>query len=328
MTSVDNILLRAENLKKYFPLKRQLFRKPGKLVKAVDGLTFDIYEGETLALVGESGCGKSTAGRTLLRLLEPTDGKVWFRGQNIFTLSKEQLRQLRKHMQIIFQDPYGSLNPRMKVKDIVAEPLVAHKEGNRQERMRRVKELLKVVGLNEDHMNRYPHEFSGGQRQRISIARALALNPKLIVCDEAVSALDVSIQSQILNLLKDLQKQFGLTYLFISHNLSVVHHISDRVGVMYLGKLVELGDVDVIFNSPAHPYTQALLSAIPEVRPENRRERIILQGDVPSPASPPSGCHFHTRCPYAQAKCSSVAPEFREIAAGHRVACHFPLQDT
>ncbi|TDF92739.1 ABC transporter ATP-binding protein [Paenibacillus piri] len=320
-------LLRVENLTKFFPVKRKLFQKPANPVKAVNGLTFDIYDGETLALVGESGCGKSTTGRTLLRLLEPTSGKVTFQGRDIFTLSKEQMRQVRKHMQIIFQDPFGSLNPRLKIKDIIAEPLTAHKTGSHEQNKQRVKELMEVVGLNEEQMDRYPHEFSGGQRQRISIARALALNPKLIVCDEAVSALDVSIQSQVLNLLQELQRRFGLTYLFISHNLSVVHHIADRVGVMYLGKLVELGRVDTIYNKPAHPYTQSLLSAIPEVNPERQRERIILQGDVPSPANPPSGCHFHTRCPYVQPTCSSKVPEFREIEPGHWTACHFPLQN-
>jgi oligopeptide transport system ATP-binding protein len=324
---MEKKLLRVENLTKFFPVKRKLFQKPGNPVKAVNGLTFDIYDGETLALVGESGCGKSTTGRTILRLLEPTGGKVTFQDQELFSLSKEQMRHTRKHMQIIFQDPFGSLNPRLKVKDIIAEPLIAHQIGNSHDKKQRVKELMEVVGLNEDQMNRYPHEFSGGQRQRISIARALALNPKLIVCDEAVSALDVSIQSQVLNLLQDLQVRFGLTYLFISHNLSVVHHIADRVGVMYLGKLVELGPVDSIYKQPTHPYTESLLSAIPEVNPEKQRKRILLKGDVPSPANPPSGCQFHTRCPYVQPLCSSKEPEFKEIAAGRWTACHFPLND-
>lgn len=322
---MEKTLLRVENLTKYFPVKRKMFQKPANPVKAVNGLTFDIIDGETLALVGESGCGKSTTGRTLLRLLEPTAGKVTFQEQDIFSLSKAQMRHIRQHMQIIFQDPFGSLNPRLKIKDIIAEPLIAHQIGDSRQRLLRVKELMEVVGLNEDQIDRYPHEFSGGQRQRISIARALALNPKLIVCDEAVSALDVSIQSQVLNLLQDLQVRFGLTYLFISHNLSVVHHIADRVGVMYLGKLVELGPVDRIYKQPAHPYTESLLSAIPEVNPQKQRTRILLKGDVPSPANPPSGCQFHTRCPYVQPLCSSVEPEFKEIAAGRFTACHYPL---
>lgn len=318
------VLVRVEQLTKYFPLKRKLGRKPdGAAVKAVNGLTFEIYDGETLALVGESGCGKSTTGRTMLRLLEPTGGEVWFQGQNLFRLTKEELRQMRRQMQIIFQDPFGSLNPRMRVRDIVAEPLVAFGQGSPRERLERVRELLDIVGLSGEQMERYPHEFSGGQRQRISIARALALNPKLIVCDEAVSALDVSVQSQVLNLLEDLQARFGLSYLFISHNLSVVYHIADRVGVMYLGKLVELAPVDALFARPAHPYTQALLSAVPETTAERRRERILLHGDVPSPASPPPGCAFHTRCPHATERCREEEPLFREIVDGHQAACHY-----
>lgn len=316
--------MRVENLTKYFPLKKQWMSEK-KYVKAVDGISFDIYDGETLALVGESGCGKSTIGRTLMRLLEATSGKVFFQDQDIFSLSKDNIRKLRKNMQIVFQDPFGSLNPRMKIKEIIAEPLHAHGIGNRKDRIKRVKELLEIVGLNSELIDRYPHEFSGGQRQRISIARALAINPKLIVCDEAVSALDVSIQSQILNLLEDLQEEFGLTYLFISHNLSVVNHIADRVGVMYLGKLMELGEVDHIYNRPMHPYTEALLSAIPSPEPGRQKERIVLEGDVPSPSSPPQGCRFHTRCPYAEAKCGEVEPEFRELEPGHWIACHLPL---
>lgn len=318
-------LVSIQHLSKFFPVKKGLFRKQGNPVKAVNDLSLDIYDGETLAIVGESGCGKSTVGRTMLRLLEPTAGRVLYEDKDLFALNGEQMRQMRQHMQIIFQDPFGSLNPRLRVKDIIAEPLVAHKVGSSSERMKRVKELMEVVGLNAEQADRYPHEFSGGQRQRISIARALSLNPKLIVCDEAVSALDVSIQSQVLNLLEDLQQQFGLTYLFISHNLSVVHHLADRVGVMYLGKLVELSGVEELYRRPAHPYTEALLSAIPEPRPEHRRDRIVLQGDVPSPANPPSGCPFHVRCPHAQPDCSRNVPEFREIASGRWVACHYPL---
>lgn len=319
-------LMTAENLTKHFPIKGGLTKRTVNYVKAVDDVSFDIYEGETLGLVGESGCGKTTTGRMLIRLMEPTSGKVWYRDKDIFELSKKEMRQLRKEIQIIFQDPFGSLNPSLKVKEIIEEPLIAHHVGSKTERLERIKELIEVVGLNEEQLDRYPHAFSGGQRQRISIARALALNPKLIVCDEAVSALDVSIQSQILNLLEELQDKFNLTFLFISHDLSVVNHISDRVGVMYLGKLVELGDVNTLFESPAHPYTKSLLSAIPQPDPELKQERIVLKGDVPSPSNPPFGCRFHTRCPFAQAKCKEVEPEFREISPGNWVACHYPLE--
>jgi oligopeptide/dipeptide ABC transporter ATP-binding protein len=318
-------LLRVKNLVKHFPLKKKGLNRKGGIVRAVDGVSFNIFEGETLALVGESGCGKSTIGRTILRLLEPTSGSVYFQERDLFALKRDELRKMRKDMQIVFQDPFGSLNPSMKVKDIIAEPLVAHRIGNRVQRYRKVAELMHTVGLNEEHMERYPHEFSGGQRQRISIARALSLNPKFIVCDEAVSALDVSIQSQILNLLEELQERFGLTYLFISHDLSVVHHLSDRVGVMYLGKLVELAPVDRLFTKPAHPYTQALLSAIPEPDPEVKKSRILLQGDVPSPVNPPSGCRFHPRCPFAQDRCKKEEPRLQPLADGSLAACHFPL---
>jgi oligopeptide/dipeptide ABC transporter ATP-binding protein len=324
---VTKTLVEVSGLKKYFPVRKGMFSRDRRVVKAVDGVSFTIREGETLALVGESGCGKSTTGRMILRLIEPTAGKVTFDGRDLLALPARQVRELRKDMQIVFQDPFGSLNPRLKVKDIIGEPLRAQRIGSRKERLNEVKRLLEVVGLSPGHADRYPHEFSGGQRQRISIARALALSPKLVVCDEAVSALDVSVQAQILNLLEDLQRDFGLTYLFISHNLSVVHHLSDRVGVMYLGKLVELGPVDRIFAQPAHPYTQALLSAIPEPKVGGQRERIVLQGDVPSPVNPPSGCRFHTRCPYARPDCRAQDPEFRELADGRHVACHYPLTE-
>lgn len=319
---MSDYLLEVKDLKKYFPVRGGVFSKVKNWVKAVDGVSFGIYPGETLGLVGESGCGKTTTGRCILRLLEPTSGEVVFEGQNILEYSRNEMRKLRKEMQIIFQDPYGSLNARMTVGDIIGEAFTVHDMARGKERAEKVKELLEVVGLDPYHARRYPHEFSGGQRQRIGIARALALKPKLIVCDEPVSALDVSIQSQILNLLKDLQEDFGLTYLFIAHNLSVVQHISDRVGVMYLGHLVELAPRDQLYSSPKHPYTVALLSAIPIPDPDMRKARILLEGDVPSPLNPPSGCTFHTRCLKAVAECRESRPELRELSPGHFVACH------
>jgi oligopeptide transport system ATP-binding protein len=293
-------------------------------IQAVDKISFEIRKGETLGLVGESGCGKSTAGRTILQLYRPTSGKVYFKDEDLTTVQGDQLRRIRRDMQIIFQDPYASLNPRMTVGNIIAEPLEVHRIGSARERKERVRELLRLVGLNPYFINRYPHEFSGGQRQRIGVARALALQPEFIVCDEPISALDVSIQAQVVNLLEELQEKFGLTYLFIAHDLSMVRHISDRTAVMYLGKIVELADRDELYNNPLHPYTQALLSAVPIPDPikERKRERIILTGDVPSPANPPSACRFHTRCPLAVDVCSQIEPEWREVVHDHWVACH------
>lgn len=315
-------LLVVNNLKKYYPISGGLFGKAVGAVKAVDDVSFIVNKGETLGLVGESGCGKSTTGRSILRLIEPTEGQILFEGQSITNLDQESLRRLRRDMQIVFQDPFASLNPRHNVETILEEPLIVHGIGSASERQKRVHEMLEVVGLNSYHAKRYPHQFSGGQRQRIGIARALMVNPKLIVLDEPVSALDVSIQSQVLNLLQDLQKEFDLTYLFIAHDLSVVRHISDRVGVMYLGRIVELADKDKLYTNPLHPYAQALLSAVPNPDPDLPRERIILQGDVPSPANPPSGCTFHTRCVHVKDICRSVRPAFRDAGGGHFVACH------
>jgi oligopeptide transport system ATP-binding protein len=326
MTASANVLLHVEKLVKYFPILRGiLFQRQVGVVHAVDGVSFDIYRGETLGLVGESGCGKSTTGRAILQLHKPTSGKVLFEGVDLVTLGAGELRKTRRKMQMIFQDPYASLNPRMTIGEIIGEPLRLHGLANRKESDEQVVELLKLVGLNPAYANRYPHEFSGGQRQRVGVARSLSLHPSLIVCDEPISALDVSIQAQVVNLLEKLQQQFNLTYLFIAHDLSMVRHISSRVAVMYLGWIVELASRDELYGHPLHPYTQALLSAVPIPDPEaeEKRKRVILEGDVPSPVDPPSGCRFRTRCRLAAKICEEQIPEYREIASGHFVACHF-----
>ena len=336
MADNNTPLLKVEHLHKEFPTGSGFMggKFSKKVVSAVNDLSFEIRAGETFGLVGESGCGKSTTGRAIMHLDPPTSGKVYFEGRDISKMNKKELKAMRREMQFIFQDPYASLNPRMTIGEIISEPMVIHGIGTPEERIERVRELLDVVGLNPEHINRYPHEFSGGQRQRVGIARSFILRPKLIICDEPVSALDVSIQAQVLNLLKDLQKQYGTAYLFIAHDLSVVQHISDRVAVMYLGKMVELSDWKSLYAEPNHPYTQALLSAVPIPDPDvqQNRKRIILAGDPPSPIDPPSGCRFHTRCPLAQAKCSEETPEFREIGEGHFCACHyaapFPIKES
>ncbi|MFH1135091.1 MAG: dipeptide ABC transporter ATP-binding protein [Pseudomonadota bacterium] len=319
-------LVKVSDLVKYFPIHSGLLFRETAYVKAVDGVNLDIRRGETLGLVGESGCGKSTLGRLILRLEEPTSGDIEFEGESILGYDREKMRLLRKNMQIIFQDPFSSLNPRKNVAHIVGEPLLVHGMKNRRAREEQVRKLLETVGLTREHMRRFPHQFSGGQRQRIGVARALALHPKLIICDEAVSALDVSIQAQVINLLEDLQDEFGLTYLFISHDLSVVEHISDRVAVMYLGKIVELAESEELYRDPLHPYTQALLSAAPLPDPEAKNRRTILKGDVPSPIAPPPGCRFHTRCPYVEDLCRNREPLMRELKPGHFGACHFAGQ--
>ncbi|MFQ6085107.1 MAG: ABC transporter ATP-binding protein [Candidatus Bathyarchaeia archaeon] len=327
-TNDNSVMLDVQGLKKYFPIMGGILRRPIGFVYAVDDVSFSLKRGETLGLVGESGCGKTTVARCVSRLIEPTDGRVYFKGRNILEFDDRELRKLRTSMQIVFQDPYASLNPRMTVKQAVGEPLIINRLAKRHEIRERVLELLRKVGLTKDHLNRFPHEFSGGQRQRICIARALASNPEFIVLDEPSSSLDVSVQSQILNLLKGLQREMGLTYLFISHNLSVIKHMSDRIAVMYLGKIVEIAQKRDTFENRLHPYTEALFSAIPIPNPDAKRKKIILPGDVPSPANPPSGCRFHTRCPYAQKICSEKEPALENMGNGHFAACFFPLKSS
>ncbi|WP_332646258.1 ABC transporter ATP-binding protein [Lysinibacillus sp. 54212] len=319
---MSKVLLKVENLKKYFPIRSGIFSRKKSDVKAVDDISFEVYEGETLGIVGESGCGKSTTGRVIMQLHEATSGKVTFNDVELTTLSSKQMRKARRDIQMVFQDPYASLNPRHTVQKILEEPLIVHGIGTAEERKQKVQEYLEIVGLSAYHAKRYPHQFSGGQRQRIGIARALMTNPKLIIADEPVSALDVSIQAQVLNLMQRLQQDLKLTYIFIAHDLGVVRHISDRVGVMYLGRMVELAGSETLYEEPLHPYTQALLSAVPVPDPVYLREQIILQGDIPSPSNPPNGCTFHTRCPFATDICKTTVPVFMEVKQGHSVACH------
>ncbi|MEF3244927.1 MAG: dipeptide ABC transporter ATP-binding protein [Caldisericaceae bacterium] len=316
-------LLEINNLVKHFPVVGGVFSRPIGWVRAVDGISFHIFEGETFGLVGESGSGKTTAGKTIIKLIEPTKGQIIFNGADITRFGENKMRPLRREMQIIFQDPYGSLNPRMPIGEIIKEPLMVHNVGDKKEQDERVVEIMKLVGLRPEYLRRYPHEFSGGQRQRIGIARAIVLNPKFVVADEPVSALDASIQAQVLNLLLELQQKLALTYLLVAHNLAVVRHVSDRIGVMYLGKLVEVAETKELFKNPLHPYTQALLSAIPIPDPEIKKERILLQGDIPSPINPPSGCRFRTRCRYAKDICKESEPPLVDVGSGHYVACHF-----
>lgn len=319
-------LLEVKNLKKWFPSSKSPFSGKKQYVKAVDGVSFTLHYGETLGIVGESGCGKSTMGRSVLRLLEPTSGQILFEGKNFTALNKKELRKSRSELQIIFQDPYASLDPRMTIGDIIAEPLDIQLKLPEKERMERVLKMMERVGLNTRYVNRYPHEFSGGQRQRIGIARAMILNPKVVVCDEPVSALDVSIQAQVINLLKDMQKEMGMAYIFISHDFSVIKHISDRVAVMYLGRVMEIADKNDLYKHPMHPYTVALLSAIPVPDRKCKKEKIVLEGDLPSPVNPPSGCVFHTRCPRAQEICKTQVPQQKDYGNGHCCACHFPQE--